>query len=195
MSCKKHASNTIIEPCGAPLHCHMCTSGADAAASHCPSAIHAGSVYVYLWPVSRFRPGQRRDTAIAQAHGQSCYRAHCNTARCPASAASRHVLPVQSHSCSRAYRNTARCSPFAAMHMSARPTDRRAPAPTATPPGAHTERRSHTSTRSTDSCAPEPTAASPGARSQQRMHKVLTSHGHSCSRIHRSISRCPLPAA
>jgi hypothetical protein len=62
-------------------------------------------------------------------------------------------------------------------------TDIRAPAPTSAPQGARLQRRVHTSKRPTDSSAPTPTAAPPGARPQRRSHRSAQP----------TSSRSPLP--
>ena len=87
-------------------------------------------------------------------------------------------------------------SPRTKWHTSTQPTGNRAPAPTATPPGAHPQRPVRTSPSPTRIRAPAPTATPPGARPQRRMHTVFDmDHGQPHSRAHFNTSRCPPSAA
>ena len=61
-------------------------------------------------------PARVAISQVPSPHGQSCSRAHCNTARCPPEAAPVHVLRSQGQWCSRAHTKTNRC-PFPAAPL------------------------------------------------------------------------------
>jgi len=138
---------------------------------------------------------------VSSDHGKPCYRAHCNTSRCPCSAATRLLIP-RAALLPRLPQHRQVPTHSGASHIHTpyvHPTDSRAPAPTATPPSANVIAdhgqpcsRAHSSRYTCPfRAAHAHVPPAPPAITSRRPH----GHGGSCSRAHLSNSWNPIAAA